>query len=130
MNICRCAVLLTACGISNVVWSADSGWLTYSGQSGPGVGKRIILISGDEEYRSEEAMPMLGQILAKHHGFHCTVVFALADDGTIDPNNDDVATIAEYVRAETAALDAQAGADLLTGVVRFGALPKRPTKEA
>ena len=35
------------------------------------------LLSGDEEYRSEEAMPQLGRILAKHHGFKCTVLFAI-----------------------------------------------------
>ncbi len=49
--------------------------------------------------------------------------------GTVDPNSDDVVTIAEYVRAETAVLDAQAGADLLTGVVRFGTLPELQSKE-
>ncbi|MCR9296960.1 MAG: heme-binding protein, partial [bacterium] len=52
-------------------------------------GKQIVLISGDEEYRTEESMPMLGKILSQHHGFRCTVLFALAADGSgyIDPNN-------------------------------------------
>jgi hypothetical protein len=33
-------------------------------------------------------MPQLGKILAKHHGFKCTVLFAIdPKTGTIDPNN-------------------------------------------
>lgn len=51
-------------------------WVTYQGKEGPGKGRHIVLISGDEEYRSEEALPMLGKILAEHHGFTCTVLFA------------------------------------------------------
>jgi hypothetical protein len=54
-----------------------------------GNGKRIVLISGDEEYRTEESMPMLAKILSQKHGFHCTVLFSLGPDGAqyIDPNN-------------------------------------------
>lgn len=63
-------------------------WVTYEGQDGPGKGKQIVFVSGDEEYRSEEALPMLAQILAVRHGFKCTVLFALNPaDGTIDPLN-------------------------------------------
>ena len=52
---------------------------------GPTRGKRIVLIAGDEEYRSEEMLPQLAKILAKHHGFRCTVVFSQNDRGEIDP---------------------------------------------
>ncbi|PQJ28858.1 ThuA domain-containing protein [Rubritalea profundi] len=48
-------------------------------------GKHVVLISGDEEYRSEEAMPMLGQILAAQ-GFKATVLFSLDADGNVDPD--------------------------------------------
>ena len=48
-------------------------------------GKHVVLISGDEEYRSEEAMPMLGQILAAQ-GFKATVLFSLDADGKVDPD--------------------------------------------
>src|SRR4051794_32220704 len=58
--------------------NAVQPWVVYEGAQGPGKGKHIILISGDEEYRSEEALPQLGKILAKHHGFKCTVLFAIA----------------------------------------------------
>ena len=34
-------------------------WLTHSGEKGPGVGKHIVLIAAEQEYRSEHAMPML-----------------------------------------------------------------------
>jgi hypothetical protein len=68
--------------------AADDPWAVYEGSDGPGKGKHIVLIAGDEEYRSEEAMPMLGKILAVHHGFKCTVLFSInPDDGTIDPMN-------------------------------------------
>ena len=51
--------------------------------------KHVVLISGDEEYRSEEVMPMLGKILSQKHGFKCTAIFALGPDGAeyIDSNN-------------------------------------------
>ena len=36
---------------------------------------------------SEEALPQLGKILAKHHGFKCTVLFAIdPKTGIINPN--------------------------------------------
>lgn len=60
-------------------------WLTYSGEKGPGTGKHIVLIAGDQEYRSEHSMPMLAKLLAKHHGFHCTVLFSLNKDNEVDP---------------------------------------------
>ncbi len=50
-------------------------------------GKHVVFLSGDEEYRSEEAMPMLAKILSQRHGFKCTVLFALDADGTINPDN-------------------------------------------
>ncbi len=51
--------------------------------------KHIVLVSGDEEYRTEESMPMLGKILSQKHGFKCTVLFSLGPDGAeyIDSNN-------------------------------------------
>lgn len=67
---------------------AADPWLVFEGGDGPGKGKHIVLISGDEEYRSEEGLPQLGKILSRHHGFKCTVLFAIDPaTGTIDPNN-------------------------------------------
>lgn len=78
-------------GLLSAAWAAAAGpnndpWVVYEGKAGPGTGKHIVLISGDEEYRSEEGMPMLGKILAVRHGFKCTVLFAVdPSDGTINP---------------------------------------------
>ena len=62
-------------------------WITLEGKAGPGKGKHVVLISGDEEYRSEQALPMLAQILATHHGFTCTTLFAIDPaTGMVNPN--------------------------------------------
>ena len=62
--------------------------LDLPGKKGPGKGKTIVLVSGDEEYRTEESMPMLAKILSQKHGFHCKVLFAWDTEGKyIDPNN-------------------------------------------
>ncbi len=67
---------------------AKDYWLDLKGNVGPGKGKKIVLISGDEEYRSEESMPMLAKILSHRHGFDCTVLFSWSKDGEyIDPNH-------------------------------------------
>ena len=106
-------LMLLACGIvfavSTCVHAADDAWVVYEGGDGPGKGKHIVLISGDEEYRSEEVMPMLGQILAEHHGFKCTVLFSLAEEGTIDPNN----------QSNIPGLSALDSADLMIMALRF-----------
>ena len=68
----------------------DKLWVTYEGKEGPGKGKHVVLLAGDEEYRSEEALPQLAAILSERHGFRCTVVFSIkAATGEIDPNTAD-----------------------------------------
>ena len=59
--------------------------VVYKGGKGPGVEKNIVFIASDHEYRSEESLPELAKILAKHYGFTCTVIFALDDEGNILP---------------------------------------------
>jgi hypothetical protein len=92
---------------------ADDPWIVLEGSSGPGAGKRIVLVSGDEEYRSEEALPQLAKILALRHGFTCTVLFAIGDGGTIDPNRND----------NIPGLDVLKSADLMVIATRFRDLP-------
>jgi type 1 glutamine amidotransferase len=83
------AIMASMLQSSRCVHAADP-WVVYDGFDGPGKGKHIVLISGDEEYRSEEALPQLGKILAKHHGFKCTVLFAIdPTTGTINPDKKD-----------------------------------------
>src|SRR5881227_1828091 len=97
---------------------AADPWIVYDGFAGPGKGKHIVLISGDEEYRSEEALPQLGKILAKHHGFKCTVLFAIdPKDGTINPNVSNIP-----------GLEALDSADLMVIFTRFRDLPDEQMK--
>lgn len=97
----------------------DELWMTYQGSDGPGKGKHVVLISGDEEYRSEEALSQLGRILARHHGFKCTVLFAVdPKSGTIDP------TVLDNIPG----LEALEKADLMIIATRFRDLPDEQMK--
>ncbi len=60
-------------------------WLTFNGTEGPGNNKHIVLISAEQEYRSEQSLPMLAKILSERHGFDCTVLFALNEKNEVDP---------------------------------------------
>ena len=50
-----------------------------SGQSGgvPADSVHVVFVTGDDEYRSEESMPMLARILKRNYGFRVTVLYAL-----------------------------------------------------
>src|SRR6266403_96531 len=73
--------------LSTLARADDAQWVVYQPKDGPVKGKQIVLVSGDEEYRSEEGLPMLGKILAERHGFKCTVLFAVdPKTGEINPN--------------------------------------------
>jgi cytochrome c1 len=72
-------------GCSATIAVAADPWLTLEGEEGPGKAKQVVLISGDEEYRSEEGLTQLAKILAKHHGFTCTVLYAI-DPATGETN--------------------------------------------
>ncbi|MEY4799304.1 MAG: hypothetical protein RI978_1605, partial [Verrucomicrobiota bacterium] len=80
----RPLALLCLSLLSLVARAADAP-LTYVGTEGPGKGKKVVLIANDHEYKSEEALPQLARILAKHQGFSCTVLFG------IDPKNGTIA---------------------------------------
>ncbi|HEX8312620.1 MAG TPA: hypothetical protein VF614_14960, partial [Chthoniobacteraceae bacterium] len=76
---------LLAFTIAGSAVAADQPWVTYEGKEGAGKGKHVVLLAGDEEYRSEEALPQLGKILSQHHGFKSTVVFSISPQtGEID----------------------------------------------
>ncbi len=62
-----------------------SQWLSYPAEPGPGQGKHIVLIAAEQEYRSEQSMPMMAKILSHHHGFRCSVLFGVNEDGLVDP---------------------------------------------
>src|SRR5215813_14737276 len=94
-------------------------WVVYEPSEAPARSKHVVLISGDEEYRSEEALPQLAKILARRHGFTCTVLFAIGRDGTIDPDRAD----------NIPGLQALRSADLMIIATRFRDLPDDQMKE-
>lgn len=92
---------------------AQDNYVQYVGTEGPGVGKHIVFVTGDDEYRSEEGMPIMAKILAKHHGFKCTVLFAVdKDTGEIHPGKSNIPN-----------LDMLQDADLMVLFIRFRNLP-------
>lgn len=97
---------------------AQDPWVVYKGEGdGPGKGKKVVLVSGDEEYRSEDQLTQLGKILAKRHGFDCTVLYAIDKDGTINPNISNIP-----------GLEALQNADLMVIFTRFRSLPDEQMK--
>ena len=93
-------------------------WVEYAGSKGLGSGKHIVLIAGDEEYRSEEALPQLARILSVRHGFRCTVLFSTNEKGEIDPN----------ASGCIKGLEALEIADLMVLFTRFRRLPDADMK--
>ncbi|MGE0607402.1 MAG: ThuA domain-containing protein [Pirellulales bacterium] len=114
----KLALVFTVCLWGLVSFTASTRaadpWVVFEGGEGPGAGKHIVLVSGDEEYRSEETLPQLGKILSRRHGFKCTVLFAVnPQDGTIDPN----------INNNIPGLEALKTADLMVVFLRFRNLP-------
>ena len=94
-------------------------WVVYQGNEGPGKGKHIVFVSGDEEYRSEEGLPMMAKILAERHGFKCTVLFAVdPKTNNIDPDNQTNIPGLEHLKT----------ADLMVMLLRFRELPDEQMK--
>jgi len=87
--------------------------ITYPPGQGPGGGRHVVFLSGDEEYRGEEGLPMLAKILSRRHGFQTTVLFSVDADGTIDPK-------AVTSLSNPEALDS---ADLIVMLLRFRRWP-------
>ncbi|HVW03192.1 MAG TPA: GDSL-type esterase/lipase family protein, partial [Planctomycetaceae bacterium] len=112
-RIALAAVSLLWCSATSAS-AADDQWVVYPGGEGLAKGKHIVLVSGDEEYRSEEGLPQLGKILSKHYGAKCTVLFAVnPQTGEIDPN---------YGK-NIPGLEALDSADLMIILTRFRDLP-------
>lgn len=107
---------MTALGLLSflLLAPADDATLVYPGGEGPGKGKHIVFVTGEESYRSEESMPLLARILSRHHGFKCTVLFAVdPKDGTINPS----------VKDNIPGLEALESADLMVAFFRWRELP-------
>ena len=107
--------LLVALAIAPAAATAEhnSSPVVLEGKDGIGKGKHIVLISGDQEYRSEETVAQLAKILANRHGFKCSVLFTVdPKDGTINPNINNIP-----------GLEALKSADLMLIFTRFLNLP-------
>jgi hypothetical protein len=87
--------------------------VVYEGDKGPGRGKHIVFLAGDHEYRSEESLPALARIMARHYGFKCSVFFTTdPKTGYIEPGSSNIS-----------GLEALKTADLLVIFLRFQDFP-------
>ena len=108
------SILILGASPASAATDGDPRWVRYPGGAGPGAGRHVVLVAGDEEYRSEEALPQLAKLLSEHHGFRCTVLFSQdPETGEIDPNES----------SHIPGLEVLADADLLVLFVRFRRLP-------
>ena len=94
-------------------------FLQFEGKEGPGKGKHIVLVAGDDEYRSEESMPMLAKLLSERHGFKTTVLFPIEPStGNVVPNYQNNIPGLEHLKT----------ADLMIMLIRSRELPDDQTK--
>lgn len=93
--------------------------LTFEGSDGVGKGKHIVFVAGDHEYRSEESLPAMARLLAKHHGFKCTVLF------NIDPDSGEIVA---GTPSSIPHMEALKTADLAVVFLRFQDLPDQQMK--
>ena len=90
-------ILLTAAFATSPLYASS---IVYEGEAGPGLGKHIVFLASDHEYRAEETCPALARILAKHYGFKCTVVFGVDKDGFIEAGSSRVSGLAALEKAD------------------------------
>ncbi|MDF1657905.1 MAG: ThuA domain-containing protein [Verrucomicrobiales bacterium] len=76
---------------------------------------KVVFLTGDDEYRSEESQPMLAKMLERDYGFETVVGFSIDEDGFVDPAATESLTMVEELE----------DADLLVMFLRF----RRPTEE-
>src|SRR5690606_31112606 len=112
------AFLSFSFGLSNCI-AQQNNWLHFTPEKAQAKGKKVVLISGDEEYRSEECLPMLAKILTQRHGFETFVLFAInPETKQIDP---------EYQK-NIPGLENLQNADLMIIASRFRELPDEQMK--
>ena len=110
-NFTRILFLIAVAFIAPSLHAED--WIQLSPPEGTANGKKIVIVTGDDEYKSETSMPMMAHILTEHHGFDCKVLFAInRKTGVIDTNQ----------RDNIPGLEALADADLMVVFNRFRAL--------
>src|SRR5262245_28712295 len=120
MTMLKTLLSISIVGLLAVPAAAQNpNFVVYQGDKGPGHGKHIVFLSGDHEYRSEESLPALARILAKHYGFKCSVFFTTdPKTGFIEPGSSNVT-----------GLDALKTADLLVVFLWFQEFPDAEVEE-
>ncbi len=114
MRICQIVACFLIVGWACESLGQDAGVLVIEPPEERRLGINVVLISGDEEYRSEEALPQLARILACRHGFSCVVLFAVdPESGEINPD----------FRGGIPGMERLADASLMIIATRFRDLP-------
>ena len=89
-------------------------WVIALGSAPAAPEPHVVFVTGDEEYRSEESMPMLARILERDYGFRVSIAYSLDDKGFVDPNN----------TKDVTGIEALKSADLLVLFTRFRHWPE------
>lgn len=100
----------------------DPRWLTYSAKDATEGSPHVVFLAGDQEYRSEECLPMLARTFAEKQGMHCTVLFALDEEGRVDPTSK-IKWQDETVRHDIPGLEHLESADAVIFYTRLLSLP-------
>lgn len=107
-------ITILICCINEGFAQSGETFLEFKGEIGPGKAKNVVLISGDDEYRSEESMPLMAKILTTHYGFNTTVLFPIEPEtGNIVPSYQNNIPGLEHLK----------NADLVILLIRFRDLP-------
>ena len=106
------------CGLSLSGRAGEA--VVFQGKPGAGGGKKVVFVTGDDEYKSETGMPLMARILAEKHGFSSTVLFAInPETGGIEPTQ----------KNNIPGLEALRDADLMVIFTRFRELEEGQMKE-
>lgn len=104
------SVLLLSCGETNEALLMDA--------EGSDNRPLIVFVTGDEEYRSEESMPMLAKLAERELGARTRVLYAVDSAGYVNPNvNDNIP-----------GLEVLDSADMMVAFLRWRALPADQAK--
>ncbi len=109
-----------ALALAAAALSGAQGPLIYEGKAGPGKGRHVVFVVGDQEYRSEESMPAFARMLAARHGFKCTVLL---------PVNPQTGEFDASIIDNIPGLEALRKADLVVLFARWLELPDAQMKE-
>ncbi len=110
--------LLIICLFGTLLCACTTGPAPASAPESTAEPLHVVFVAGDEEYRSEESMPMLAKMVARELGARVSVRFALDSAGNVDPNvNDNIP-----------GLEVLDSADLLVLFTRWRKLPDAQAK--